>query len=395
MNNQNDKPLIYLDNASTTRVSESAIQKAVDLMKYNFANPSSAHSMGLFAEKEVTLARKRITEALGFERTDGELYFTAGGTEANNLALFGVAEARKHSGKKILVADGEHASVHNSVKQLEERGYEVVYISTKGGKLDLSQLENEADENCIIISCMLVNNETGALYDLGAVNEIRKRKCPGAYIHTDAVQGFCKEDVSFKTLGADLVSVSGHKLHAPKGVGALYVRKGVKIKQLLYGGGQEKNMRSGTEAVPAICAFGLCTELLHQNIKENHEKIQRLYEYLEEKLKEHCGDVKINKPEKNSPYIMSIVIPNIRSEIFMHFLSDKGIYVSAGSACSSRNADNRVLSAFGLKMNDADSTIRISFCDENTTEDADSLIQAIIEGKQRLMPTKFFKKESD
>lgn len=396
MNNQNaQSTIIYFDNAATTRVSDSAIQKAVDLMKYNFGNPSSAHSIGLFAEKEVSLARKRIITALGFEQSDGDLFFTSGGTEANNLALIGTAQARKRLGNRIIVPDSEHASVYNISNHLANEGFDVVFVSTKNGKLDLNEIEKAANENCILISCMLVNNETGAIYDIAAIDRIRKQKCPQAYIHTDAVQAFCKEKVSFKALGSDLVTVSGHKIHAPMGVGALYVKKGVRIKPILFGGGQEKNLRPGTESVPSICAFGLCAEQQFINIDKNNKNAWELYNYLENEIKRNCPEIKINKPQHHSPYIASLVVPNIRSEIVLRHLSDKGIFVSAGSACSSKSAENRVLAAYGLSHNNADSTIRISFCDENTKEEIDMLVKGLNEGLKKLVPAKFFKKEGD
>ena len=378
---------IYFDNAATTMVSEESAKTALEVMTSFYGNPSSAHAKGLEAEHLLKKARAEVLSALGFTQKDGSLVFTSCGTEANNMALFGAYEVLGKRKNNIVISDSEHPSIENCASELEKKGVEVRRIPTKNGSLDLGFAEKAIDAKTMIISCMLVNNETGAVYDIKALDAIRKRNAPDCLLHTDAVQGFCKLPYSPSCLGADLISVSGHKIHAPKGVGALFIRKNARITARMFGGGQEGNLRSGTENLAGICAFGQsCKDFMNEKQDRLH-MIKELNMLLRKNLSEICPYVLINSTDKAADHILSISVPGIRSEILLRFLSEKGIFVSAGSACSSKNADNRVLSNFGLDNKRADSTLRISFSKYNTAEETLLLARAIDEGNKTLIHT--------
>ena len=378
---------IYFDNAATTMVSEESAKAALEVMTSFYGNPSSAHAKGLEAEHLLKKARAEVLSALGFTQKDGSLVFTSCGTEANNMALFGAYEVLGKRKNNIVISDSEHPSIENCARELEKKGVEVRRIPTKNGSLDLGFAEKAIDAKTMIISCMLVNNETGAVYDIKALDAIRKRNAPDCLLHTDAVQGFCKLPYSPSCLGADLISVSGHKIHAPKGVGALFIRKNARITARMFGGGQEGNLRSGTENLAGICAFGQsCKDFMNEKQDRLH-MIKELNMLLRKNLSEICPYVLINSTDKAADHILSISVPGIRSEILLRFLSEKGIFVSAGSACSSKNADNRVLSNFGLDNKRADSTLRISFSKYNTAEETLLLARAIDEGNKTLIHT--------
>ncbi len=378
--------MIYFDNAATTKVSESSAKKAFEVMTEYYGNPSSVHDFGYEAEKLLKASRKTILTKLGSCDRNDEFVFTSGGTEANNLAIFGTLGAHKHSGKTVFFSDSEHASVYNISKELTKSGYNVKYIPTAGGKLDLEYCKNNFSKDTVLISCMHTNNETGAIYDIKALDSLRKQLCPGAVLHTDAVQAFCKTEKALCLCGADLISVSGHKIHAPKGIGGLFIKAGVRISPLLFGGGQEKDIRPGTESLPCIAAFAQAVS--ENDEKKNLRKVNDLYEYLSSSLSKKLPQVKINIPEAHTPYVLSITLPSIKSEVMLRFLSAKEIYISAGSACSSKHRENRVLSAFGLDQKSADYTVRISFCEYNTTEEADEFVNALSDGISSLVSLK-------
>ncbi len=378
--------MIYFDNAATTKVSKKAAQTAYDVMTESFGNPSSVHDFGYEAEKLLKSSRKTLLATLGSKSRNDDFFFTSGGTEANNLAIFGALAARKHSGKTVFFSDSEHACVFNISKELASRGYKVKYIPTKRGKLDLDFCADNFDSDTVLISCMYANNETGAVYDISALNSLRKKLCPRALLHTDAVQAFCKTEKPLCFCDADLISVSGHKIHAPKGIGGLYVKEGVRICPITYGGGQEKDIRPGTEALPLICAFAAACE--ETDVKKNTRIVSELRKHLISKITSDLPMVSVNIPEDPLPHIISITLPSVKSEIMLRFLSAKGIYVSAGSACSSKHRENRVLSAFGLDSKSADFTIRISLCEYNTTEEADEFVKYLAEGIASLISLK-------
>ena len=379
---------IYLDNAATTMVDLDAAALAMEVFTKQYGNPSSAHAKGLEAEHLLKKARLQVLSALGYKSGDGTLLFTSCGTEANNTAIFGVYKMLSKRKNNIVISDSEHPSVEKCVKELESLGVEVRRLSTKGGKIDTDEAKKYIDGKTMLISCMAVNNETGSIYDVKSLSAIRKVNAPDAILHVDGVQGFTKLPYKLSALGADLISVSGHKIHAPKGVGALFIKKGIHLPALLYGGGQEGGLRSGTENLASICAFGLCCEKASEKLSDNLAHFKELNFFARETIKSSCPNIIFNTPSEGfASNILSISLPGIRSEICLRHLSSKGIYVSAGSACSSKNADNRVLSAFGLEDKQADSTLRISFSKYTTKEEISLLAAALKEADESLVHT--------
>lgn len=378
--------MIYFDNAATTRVSDTAAQAALSAMTELYANPSSAHAFGFEAEKALRAARAAVLAALGFTPSEGSLVFTGSGSEADNLALRGAAHALARRGKHIVLSDSEHPAVENTAKDLEKEGFTLSRLSTKGGKLDLDEARAVLTPDTILVSCMAVNNETGAIYDIASLASLAKALCPNALFHTDAVQAFTKIPAGVWKK-ADLVSVSAHKIHAPKGVGALFVRKGVRLVPCITGGGQENGLRSGTEAMPGICAMAAAVKQATADFAALDAQVKSINAYLRTRLSTLDGVCINTEPDGFLPHILSIAVPGLRSEILLRFLSERGIYVSAGSACSAKHADNRVLSAFGLPDKIADSTLRLSFSADNTTAECDAFVKALSDAMQTLIHT--------
>lgn len=378
--------MIYFDNAATTRVSDTAAQAALTAMTELYANPSSAHAFGFEAEKALRAARAAVLAALGFTPSEGSLVFTGSGSEADNLALRGAAHALARRGRHIVLSDSEHPAVENTAKDLEKEGFTVSRISTESGKLDLDEARAVLTPDTILVSCMAVNNETGAIYDIASLASLAKALCPNALFHTDAVQAFTKIPAgAWKK--ADLVSISAHKIHAPKGVGALFVRKGVRLVPCITGGGQENGLRSGTEAMPGICAMAAAAKQATADFAALDAQVKSINAYLRTRLSTLDGVCINTEPDGFLPHILSIAVPGLRSEILLRFLSERGIYVSAGSACSAKHADNRVLSAFGLPDKIADSTLRLSFSADNTTAECDAFVKALSDAMQTLIHT--------
>lgn len=381
--------IIYFDNSATTKPSDRVI-KAMIAAASCYGNPSSVHRMGLEGSALLRDSRAAVADALGLRRSLGHsIIFTASGSEANNLALRGTALAKKRRvSNRIIITDSEHPSVSNTAAYLTEQGFEIVRIPTQSGELDMSALECELDRGALLISLMLVNNETGAIYDVERAFRTARQKCPEIVTHCDAVQGFMHIPFTPQKLDADLLSISAHKIHGPKGVGALCVAPSViKTKRLIpivYGGGQETGYRSGTENMIGISGFAeACREGL-ENFIENSKKIEELYLYATEVLPS-CG-VRLNLPAHAARHIISITLPNIRSETMLHFLSERGICVSSGSACSSHaHGPSEALIAFGLSATDADHTLRISLSAQNTQKEIDILAATLTEGIGRLV----------
>ena len=371
---------IYLDNAATTRVSPQAAETVKNIMCDEFGNPSSMHSKGARAERIVRESAKKIADILKVK--EKEIYFTSGGTESNNWALIGVAEANKRKGNRIITSKIEHASVAAAVDFLSEHGYDVVKIGTdKNGVLNLDELEEAIDDKTILVSVMAVNNEIGTLQPLEEIGCIIKRKNPNVIFHSDAIQAFGKMRLNPKRLGVDMLSVSGHKIHAPKGIGFLYISEKIRISPLIYGGGQQNGMRSGTDNVPGIAALAQAAEDAYSNIDEIRDKMYGLRSRLINGLS-GIEDVVINSPENtlSAPHIVNVSFLGIRSEVMLHALEERGIYVSAGSACSSHKRSlSPTLLAIGCDKNRAESALRFSFCDETSEEEIDSAISAISE----------------
>lgn len=378
--------MIYFDNAATTRVSDTAAQAALTAMTELYANPSSAHAFGFEAEKALRAARAAVLAALGFTPSEGSLVFTGSGSEADNLALRGAAHALARRGRHIVLSDSEHPAVENTAKDLEKEGFTLSRLSTKGGKLDLERAREVLTPDTILVSCMAVNNETGAIYDIASLASLAKALCPNALFHTDAVQAFTKIPAGVWKK-ADLVSVSAHKIHAPKGVGALFVRKGVRLVPCITGGGQENGLRSGTEAMPGICAMAAAAKQATADFAALDAQVKSINAYMRSRLSTLDGVCINTEPDGFLPHILSIAVPGLRSEILLRFLSERGIYVSAGSACSAKHADNRVLSAFGLPDKIADSTLRLSFSADNTTAECDAFVKALSDAMQTLIHT--------
>ncbi len=373
---------IYLDSAATTRPSAACIAAMTDAMQNHFGNPSSLHSVGLDAQLTMDHARKQIAAALGC--TPDALIFTSGATESNHLAIRGAAAAYGRRKRRVITTAVEHACVRGAFDLLEAEGYEVIRIAPDAnGRFDPAEFAAAADDNTCLISMMLVNNETGAVLPVAETFAQIKRAHPEIITHTDAVQGFLKLPFTPEKLHADLLTVSGHKVHAAKGIGALYRKRGIRLIPLLKGGEQEGSVRPGTESVPLIAGFGAAAEELQGTLQERAEKVSGLRSRLIRLLSE-MDDVTVNSPADGSPYILSFSVRGLRSETMLHFLSERGISVSSGSACS-KGKQSGVLQAFGVKSSLADSTLRVSFCAENQPEDTDALAEALREAQARLV----------
>lgn len=377
---------IYLDNAATTRPCEAAVNAAFYGMVEGWGNPSSLHRMGIDAERLVTEARKDI--AAGLVCSPECITFTSGATESNNTAVNGICENYGRRKKKIVITSIEHPSVAEPVAKLERNGYTVIRIKPDcEGKIDADDIVKAVDDDTFLVSCMLVNNETGLILPVKRAFASIKRNYPECITHCDAVQGFMKIPFKASDLYADVITVSSHKIHGIKGAGALYVKKGIRVAPLLCGGGQEKNVRSGTESVPLISAFGAAVRVMLANQSVSYKNAEEISRYLLFRLSK-LDYVTVNSVSENqSPYIINFSVMGIRSETMLHFLESKGIYVSSGSACS-KGGKSKVLSEFGISDKAADSAIRVSLCCSSTKGEIDALIKAISEGKLSLASTK-------
>lgn len=360
---------IYLDNSATTKVCMEAADKVLQIMTEKYGNPSSLHSKGYEAQKELEAARRSAASVLSAEPS--EITFTSGGTESNNTAVFGAVRALKRRGNRIVTTAVEHSSVLEAMQQLEANGFEVVYLTPdRYGRISEEQIENAVDERTILVSIMAVNNETGAIQPTDRVKRIIERAGSPALFHVDAVQAFGKLPLKPKKSGIDLLSASSHKIHGPKGAGILYIRRGARILPLHYGGEQERKIRPGTEPLPAICGMGAAIDAL-PDMKSENEKIRELNEHLRSLLAEF-DNVVINSSPDSLPYILNFSVTGIRSETMLHYLEQQGIYVSSGSACA-KGKKSHVLSSMGLSAAEADSAVRVSFSRYNTSEDLDEL----------------------
>ncbi|MGI5988947.1 MAG: cysteine desulfurase family protein [Lachnospiraceae bacterium] len=371
----------YLDNSATTRVAEPVIDLVVKLMREDYGNPSSKHLKGFQAEQYLRKASEQIAATL--KCTPKEILFTSGGTESNNTAIIGGAMANARRGKHIIVSSVEHSSVREPFRALEARGYRVTWLPVdRDGIVDLQSLKDALDDETILVSCMAINNEMGAIEPIEEIGRIVKAFNPAILYHVDAIQAYGKLRLPVHRIGCDTLSVSGHKIHAPKGTGFLYIAKGTKIDPILYGGGQQGGMRSGTENVPGYAGLGLAAELAYS--KDFDAKIDRLYALKDKFVRDlqSIEGVTINgKTGRDSaPHIVSASFEGVRAEVLLHALEEKGIYVSSGSACSSnRPGLSSTLQAIGVPDTLLDSTLRFSFCFETTQEELDYCISALKE----------------
>lgn len=367
---------VYFDNAATTAPSKHAIEAFLSAAEC-FGNPSSPHKAGSAARALLESSRKTLASLIPCKPE--EFYFTSCGTESNNTAMLGAIQLKKRHSHRVVLTDSEHPSVAQCAKRLEAEGAELVYIPTKGGALDLTALEAALKEKTALVCCMYVNNETGAEYDLKAVRSIIDKSGCGAVFHCDAVQGFLKTENSKKMLKyPDTVALSAHKLHALRGVGGLVVRSGVRLPALIVGGGQEKNLRSGTENVAGAAAFATAASDYNA---EALSKVCALREYIKTRLSA-CG-VGINEAPRFAAGILSISLFGVKSETALNYLSQNGVYISASSACSTKKGENSVLRAFGLEKAALDSALRIGISPYNTEEEAETLVGLLLEAKEK------------
>jgi cysteine desulfurase len=368
----------YLDNSATTFCLPEAADLMYKLLTEDYGNPSSLHAKGVEAERYMTEARKKIAKILKVQ--EKEICFTSGGTESNNLAIIGAAEANKRAGMHVITTSIEHASVANPFAYLAEHGYEVSYLSVNEyGEISTEELQRTLRPDTILVSLMQVNNEIGAVEPIEEAGRIIKANNPNTVFHVDAIQSFGKMRIYPNKMNIDLLSVSGHKIHGPKGSGFLFIKDRTKIKPLIYGGGQQKGMRSGTENVPAIAGLGVSAEAVYTDFDRKVEHLYALREHFIDGVTAIDGVSVNGRKDKNAaPHIVSVSIEGVRAEVMLHTLEDKQIYVSAGSACSSNKPSvSRTLKSIGLKDSLLDSTIRFSFCAETTIEEIDYALKVM------------------
>ena len=370
----------YLDNSATTKPCKGAKEKMIKAIDECWGNPSSLHSVGIDADMLLLDSRRIIAKALACD--EKEIFFTSGGTESNNIAVFGSAYQHRRKGNKIITSAIEHHSVHKCFDKLADDGFEVVKIPVDSkGLIDMSILEKEIDEKTILVSIMAVNNEVGTIEPVDEIRNIVRRKNSPAIIHVDAVQAFGKLPLNMKKLGADLLSISSHKVHGPKGVGALFIKNGTKLSPRVFGGGQEKDIRPGTEPMPAIAGFaGAVSEL---KIKDSLEKITALRDEFVNNLRAIDGVI-INSPDDALPYIVNVSLTGLRSETVLNLLSGMGIYVSSGSACA-KGHKSHVLTAMALDNSIIDSSLRVSLSRFTTKEELDYFIEGVNKALKTIM----------
>ncbi len=366
---------IYFDNSATTKTADCVNKKMLEVLSDDWGNPSSLHKIGQNAEKVFKKAKKVIADEIG--ALAEEIYFTSGGTESDNIAILGYARANKKRGMHIISTTAEHPAVSECLKELENEGFSVDLLSLdENGNISLDEFESLLREDTILVSVMHINNEVGAIFPVDKMKAIMKKKAPRAALHSDCVQSFLKEKINVKKWDIDMISVSGHKIHGPKGIGALYVKKGTIIGSTVYGGHQEKNLRSGTENVSG--AAGMAEAVLF--MKERKASALEIKKTLKEKILSSLSDAIVNGDEKASDYILNMSFLGVRSEILLHSLEARGIFVSAGSACSSNKpSPSKTLTSMGKSAKEIDSAIRFSFGAYNTVEEAEIAADAVIE----------------
>lgn len=359
---------IYLDNSATTKPYKEVIEKMVYALSTDYANPSSLHKKGIEVEKNIKEIRRNIARTLGVK--DKEIYFTSGGTESNNAIIRGVVALNKKRKNHIISTVIEHPSVLNTLKDLEEEGFEVTYLNVdKYGKINLEELKQAIKPTTCLVTIMHVNNEVGSIQPIQEIGKYLKTLNDKVYFHVDAVQSYSKINFKPSRYNIDFMSVSGHKLHGPKGIGFMYIRENNRIKPMLTGGGQEIGIRSGTENTPGIYGLGEAINIINQNLDEKIEKIANLKNLLKNEIVKNIDDIKINSPEDGVCHILNISFRGVKGEVLLHYLEQKKVYVSTGSACSSKKKGSHVLNAMELTPDEIEGAIRFSLSDLNTEEE--------------------------
>ncbi len=367
---------IYFDNSATTKPYDEVVDSVCNGMREYYGNPSSLHSIGLKCEKKLNSIRETIALTLNAHRD--EIYFTSGGSEGNNLILKGLAKPGHH----IITTEFEHKSILETCNELEKDGVKFTYLKVdKEGKISLEELKNSITKETVLVSIMYVNNEVGTIQDIEAIGKIIKEKSSRAKFHVDAVQGYGKLPIDVKKMNIDFLTASAHKIHGPKGVGLLYVKKGTVLKSLISGGSQEKGLRAGTENLPGIIGLEKAVEITFKNINENYNKVLEVKEYMINEL-EKIENIRINSPLTNdfSPYILNVSFIGVRAEVLLHLLEESNIFVATGSACNSKGSaalGSYVVKALGLNKKEVESAIRFSFSSENTKEEVDKTIEVL------------------
>lgn len=367
---------VYLDNSATTRVRHEVLQQIIDVNKNYYGNPSSLHRMGLMAEKKIDEARRYAAKIINAKYE--EIYFTGGGTESNNIALISHL-SNIYENSNIVTTKIEHPSVYNVVDQFKGKA-NIIYVETDGmGRVNLDDLEKKVDSDTVLVSIMHVNNEIGIVQDIKKIAEIAKSKNNSTKIHVDAVQSYGKIKIDINNIPVDTMAFSSHKIHGPKGVGGLFVRSSLKIKPSVFGGGQEKSVRPGTENTPGIIGFGEACKLLYDNFEEENYKLNELKALYAKRLSEEIKDIRINSllNEEGAPHILNISFKSVKGEVLVHFLEQKGIYVSTGSACSSKSKSNRILDALNIDKEYIDGSIRMSLGYFNNHDEVEYVVMHI------------------
>ena len=372
---------VYFDNAASTKILPEAAQKMVEVMTDYYANPGASSVMGMEADNILKSSAKTISKLINAD--EKEIYFTSGGTEGDNWAIFGTAKGLKRRGKHIITTVIEHPAVSMPFKVLEEEGYEVTFLPVdEKGYINIEELKNAIREDTILVSIILINNEIGTIQNAEEIGKAIKEKNSNTLFHIDAVQAFGKYRIDVKKFKCDMLSVSAHKFNGPKGVGFFYMKKGVNVKPVLYGGGQQNNMRPGTENAAGAAAMAVAAEESYKNLEETNKKVFEIKKRIADRVLNEIEDTFINGDtiEKSSPYVLNIGFKNLRSEVLLHALEEKNVVVSAGSACNSRKkVQSSVLGALGLEDDDIQGSIRFSFSRFNTIEEADICVEALKE----------------
>lgn len=373
--------MIYLDNCSTTKPREEVMKVIIESMNDDFGNPSSLHRLGMRSEKKIKEARDYVAKYL--DVNINEIYFTSGGTESNNIAIQSIVNKFSKRGKHIITTKIEHSSVLNIMRNYEKQGFDVTYLNVdSSGYISLEELKNAIRKDTILVAVMHVNNEIGAIQPISEIKKVINLVNPNVLLHVDGVQGFGKVNISLKAWGVDSYSFSGHKIYGPKGTGGLFIDKKHVLAPIVFGGNQERGLRSGTENLTGIIGFGEAVRIMTRNFKDEASHVFKLKEYFANRVKEEIEDIKFNTSldEKSSPYILNISFNHVRGEVLLHYLEDKDIYVSTSSACSSKGTEkSHVLRSICLKNEELEGAIRFCFSYENTFEDMDYTIQVLKE----------------